>query len=335
MRDLKPDNLLVAGDPKDYPNFLSSAKSYAIGLIDLETAVDYKGGSHLSILQPQLGGTPYYGTPSHFFLNRLLDEVHNDLALIFHLQDWYAVVGIIYEVITGEILFQRTAREIPKQIKIAMQTASQKGDLKSAYYQFCLRFWESSATEFHNCMQSRAQWLTTVMAGIPEIIQRRLADYIQMEQSNSERRIKACLDSNTAFNKGNNRRRLEQGTVADLERLRSRYEGRKNAENLVNQMDDLIGQKQKIEKLAQQSKSLEKPSPEVNAKTLLEMMFAVVHINMLPEIPAEIPEEISQMSQAEDQEPGVMDATARMDEHVEGMTDTDQGLGYSVTVTIG
>ncbi|MCP3952326.1 MAG: hypothetical protein GY697_08940, partial [Desulfobacterales bacterium] len=36
LRDLKPDNLLVAGNPDDYPHFLTSVKKYAIGLIDLE-----------------------------------------------------------------------------------------------------------------------------------------------------------------------------------------------------------------------------------------------------------------------------------------------------------
>jgi hypothetical protein len=39
MRDLKPDNLLVAGDPTKFPQFLESASQYSIGLIDVETAV--------------------------------------------------------------------------------------------------------------------------------------------------------------------------------------------------------------------------------------------------------------------------------------------------------
>ena len=41
IRDLKPDNLLVAGDPARFLEFLESASQYSIGLIDVETAVSY------------------------------------------------------------------------------------------------------------------------------------------------------------------------------------------------------------------------------------------------------------------------------------------------------
>ena len=42
MRDLKPDNLFVAGDPARYPLFLRSAKEFSMGIIDVETAVDFE-----------------------------------------------------------------------------------------------------------------------------------------------------------------------------------------------------------------------------------------------------------------------------------------------------
>ncbi|MEE4608158.1 MAG: hypothetical protein V2L15_04670, partial [Desulfobacteraceae bacterium] len=58
MRDLKPDNLLVAGDPAQYPYFLSDPGRFAIGLIDLETAVVYPSAPGTPCSQPQLGGTP-------------------------------------------------------------------------------------------------------------------------------------------------------------------------------------------------------------------------------------------------------------------------------------
>ena len=282
MRDLKPDNLLVTGDPHDYPQFLSSAQHYVIGLIDLETAVDYERGSHPAILQPQLGGTPYYGTPSHFFPNQLLQDIHKKLPLVFHLQDWYAVVGIIYEVITGEILFQRTAREIPRQMKTVMQTVAQKGDLKSAYIRFALQFWDSSAREFKNKLQLGGQLLKAIAAGIPESTQQRLKDHIQAEHSKAEDRVAQCLDSNAAFNKGDNRRQLEQSKVRDLERLRAKYADRKDREKLVGRIDDLIGLKQQTENLAQMGKKLETHFSQISVKTLLEMMFAVIHGNLRP-----------------------------------------------------
>ena len=94
MRDLKPDNLLVAGDKDKYPGFLAYPKEYKIGLIDVETAVILpKSGKGAA--QPPLGGTPQYATPCHFFDNNLLARHYKDLTTILHLQDWYATIAII------------------------------------------------------------------------------------------------------------------------------------------------------------------------------------------------------------------------------------------------
>lgn len=327
MRDLKPDNLLVAGDPANYPHFLSSAKDYAIGLIDLETAVDYERETHTAILQPKLGGTPLYGTPANFFPNKLLQEIHKDLPLIFHLQDWYAGIGIIFEVITAKKLFQHTAREIPKLMKTVMQTVAKKGDLKSAYLQFTRRFWDSSAMEFQNNLQTATRRLESVVAGISENIQQRLVTHIQQQQTKAENCIVQCLDANTAFNRGKNRRLLEQSPARDIQRIRAKYEGRQNSKKIVCRLDDLIALKLQAENLAQQMKTLKMPFPKVTAKILLEMMFDVVHTHMMPDIAVAVSEKIPRLP-----ETGFSDATA-LDETMTSMEET-QGLGYSVTLSL-
>jgi serine/threonine protein kinase len=52
MRDLKPDNLFVAGDPARYPIFLKSAQEFSIGIIDVETAVDFEKSEHKKTNSP-------------------------------------------------------------------------------------------------------------------------------------------------------------------------------------------------------------------------------------------------------------------------------------------
>lgn len=74
LRDLKPDNLLVAGDRNSYPHFLREPDEYMIGLIDIETAVIYGNPPRKWINQPILGGSPLYATPSHFFNNELIRQ---------------------------------------------------------------------------------------------------------------------------------------------------------------------------------------------------------------------------------------------------------------------
>jgi len=106
MRDLKPDNLFVAGDPARYPLFLKSAHEFSLGIIDVETAVDFEKSKYTKTKQPLLGGTPFYATPSHFIKNEVMIHKFGNLGKTLHLQDWHATLVMIYNVITGELLFR-------------------------------------------------------------------------------------------------------------------------------------------------------------------------------------------------------------------------------------
>ncbi len=327
MRDLKPDNLLVAGDPSSYPHFLKSAKSYTIGLIDLETAVDYGSGSALTMSQPQLGGTPLYGTPSHFLSNKLLQSFHKDLAQIFVLQDWHAVIAIVFEVITGEKLFPRTAREIRNLIGKMMRAAAGKDDLKSAYAQFALEFWRLAELEFNDRVPAAAGQLEAVEVVLPELIQKRLQKYLAEEQSDVERRIAQCLDSTGAFSREKNRRLLLHSTVEGLERLHARYEGRKNSDILTGRIKDLIGLKQAQESLVKQLNKIAPARPRIAVRSLLELMFAVVQTRMYPENAETVPLKISPLAPSADDPASTPAETVLAEE-------TAQGLSYSVTVVV-
>ena len=97
LRDLKPENLFVAGNPDEYPLFLSDPRKFTIGLIDVETAVVIDPQDKSKTPQPQLAGTPLYATPSHLLSNSILNEIYDDLHQILHLQDWYATIAIIFK----------------------------------------------------------------------------------------------------------------------------------------------------------------------------------------------------------------------------------------------
>lgn len=101
MRDLKPENLLVVGKSSTYPHFLKSAKTFQIGLIDVETAA-YANPETRMADQPPLGWTPWYATPSHMFTNEILEQLYENMPYILHLQDWQATIVMIFEAITNE-----------------------------------------------------------------------------------------------------------------------------------------------------------------------------------------------------------------------------------------
>ncbi len=147
MRDLKPENLLVVGAPSSYPNFLKSADAFEIGLIDVETAA-YTDPKTRITDQPRLGWTLWYATPSHMFVNEILKQLYHDIPYILHLQDWQAIVVMIFETITGEKpLFHaaKTLAGISRDISQYFGTTS--GMLEFAK-QSGPKFWKAAAVEF-------------------------------------------------------------------------------------------------------------------------------------------------------------------------------------------
>ena len=148
MRDLKPDNLFVAGDPARYPLFLRSPNEFSLGIIDVETAVDFEKSKYKNTKQPLLGGTPFYATPSHFVKNEVIMYKFKNLGKILHLQDWHATLVMIYKVITGELLFEQTAK-LFGDIKHMMINANKPDGYQSDFFEEASRmFWQSAVLEF-------------------------------------------------------------------------------------------------------------------------------------------------------------------------------------------
>lgn len=168
MRDLKPDNLLVAGDPHNYPAFLRSALDYSLGFIDVETAVYLDASNAAGIKQPLLGGTPYYATPSHLFPNSALQACFSDLAWVLRFQDWHAVLVMVFKTVTGELLFDRTAKrfgEIKNRVVDAMR---RRAPLDALMEEVSRQFWNSAASEFRAKMKTHEGELRSVDIDIPK-----------------------------------------------------------------------------------------------------------------------------------------------------------------------
>lgn len=168
MRDLKPDNILVAGDTQNYPAFLRSAADYSLGFIDVETAVYFGKTEEGHIRQPLLGGTPYYATPSHLFPNSALAGCFGDTARILHFQDWQAVLVMIYKAVTGELLFDRTALRFADTKTRAVAAMRQKEPLEPLLEEASRLFWRSAAAEFRTKMKAAEHDLIGVDAEIPD-----------------------------------------------------------------------------------------------------------------------------------------------------------------------
>ena len=288
MRDLKPDNLFVAGDPARYPLFLKSAQEFSIGIIDVETSVDFEKSKYKKIKQPMLGGTPFYATPSHFIKNDVLIYKFKNLGKILHLQDWHATLIMIYKVITGDLLFEQTAR-LFGEVRNLMAKANKPGGHQTDVFEEASRiFWHSAFSEFQLKIAESEKSLKAVVVDLTENVKYMFEKALTKEKKSIVKAIKKCVDSQNIFEKGHIRDLLLRCSYAktcqfkaDLE-IKAKRSGnlstpRTDAITFLHKLADLkalFGQHVYVQKL------LSRPELKMSAYDILSFMFNVVFNNM-------------------------------------------------------
>ncbi len=288
MRDLKPDNLFVAGDPTRYPLFLKSAKEFSIGIIDVETAVDFEKSKYKKIKQPMLGGTPFYATPSHFIKNDVIIYKYKNLGKILHLQDWHATLIMIYRVITGDLLFDQSAR-LFSEVRNLMVNANKPEGYKTDNFEEASRiFWHSAVSEFQVKITESERSLKAVVVDLTENVKYMFDKTLTKEKKSIVKAIKKCVDSQNVFERGHIRDLLLRSSYAktcqfkaDLEIKSKSSENpsapRTDAITFLHKLADLkalFGQHVYVQKLLSQSEL------KMSAYDILTFMFNVVFSNM-------------------------------------------------------
>jgi len=288
MRDLKPDNLLIAGDPGKYPHFLRSPDQFSMGFIDVETSVDYGKDSLEDIIQPQLGGTPKYATPSHLFPNELIISVFGDLKRILHLQDWYAAVAMIFKVITGGTLFEKTATLLP-EIKRIMEAPFNDGEQLASIIEYVSRmFWKCSVEEFYEQLEKNRKILNTVHVIVLENDKRSLISQMLREKKILSARIAVKIKDQTLFKSKQNRDFLFHSPPHKITAMRKKCETA--GERMLNKKEEIVQFLHEFELLKIQYEQrcsnidfLKSPRTEIPVATIMEVMFNIVMTAMYTE----------------------------------------------------
>ncbi|MFW6052323.1 MAG: hypothetical protein ACOC8I_00305 [Desulfosalsimonas sp.] len=188
LRDLKPDNMYIDRHLDAADHILANPEAYGFGLIDLETAVCFDPGQPPG--QPLLAGTPAYATPSHLFSNKLLETLYpGELGRIFYIQDWYAAVGIVFNVITGRLLFPKTARLMPEIMRAKKHAPKNITGQVSIYKTISGRFWETAINEFKENTKVFAGRLSAIEMELPV----HLRELLRKETQNEQKRIKTQI----------------------------------------------------------------------------------------------------------------------------------------------
>jgi serine/threonine protein kinase len=288
LRDLKPENLFVAGKPEAYPIFLNDYKQFSIGLIDVETAVVIDAANPAEIPQPQLAGTPLYATPTHLISNIILHEVYADVRAILHLQDWYATIAIIYKTITGRNLFTVTARAFPEIVKRIKLVDPAGPDVERDVAAINMLFWNSAIKEFEEGLVQEADVVTRVEVVIPKPL---VADIIKALHRGCDQitlQLKHIIQHQSIFTEQAKCRFLLEAPVDKIQKMTRRlseeqpgsHERAGQRQPALDLLERIGSLKSRLQRKLEAAAALKATARSIAADQLLEAMFLRVFSSM-------------------------------------------------------
>jgi serine/threonine protein kinase len=291
MRDLKPDNLLVAGDPSKYPLFLMSPKEYTLGIIDVETAVDFEKSKYKKTEQPLLGGTPFYATPSHFFTNETLSYCFQNFRKILHYQDWHAMVVMIFKAVTGDLLFEQTARMFGYVKDKIRQSHSEVEEQAKIVKDVSREFWRSASTEFQAKLDEKEEALKSIHTIVPDSAKRMFLTSVAQDQKTTIERIRNCITAQAAFQSDKSRDLLIKSSHAKIIRFRNhlkdKFKASANPSIDASKVLEFIDDLTRLKHYSDQQKHiiilLNQPESKMSTYDLLTFMFYTVYHTMIKE----------------------------------------------------
>ena len=295
LRDLKPENLFVAGDPKAYPIFLNDAKKFSIGLIDVETAVVMGTRTSDDIPQPQLAGTPLYATPSHLLSNVILEETYSDVRTILHMQDWYATIAIIYKIITGKDMFSATALVFPQLLKQIKRMDPAGPDMGKDMVRINQQFWSSAVYEFKHTIAMDLDTFERIEVVVPKSMLPEIVKALHDGYNQISAALEKTVSQQSVFSGRVKCQFLLDASVEKIGVMKERLLEEKSSnaargqqlEKALSVMVRIEDQKRRLQRKLEAAALLKTDSGAISADQLLEAMFQRVFSEMyLPHWPA-------------------------------------------------
>ncbi len=290
IRDLKPDNMFIKGDASRISLFLANPHEYAIGVIDFETAIGIKA-SGKKFPQPLLGGTPAYATLSNFIVNELLRYLLGDIGRVLHLQDWYATIGMIYNVVTGGALFEDTKKLLPQIMAMMQRTSMDKDQLVNFFKTNSRMFWSSAARELRQKLEADKERLCAVQVPLiksTENVKKAIKQEILHDNNKLNKKIFEHVVSQDYFSSVKHKKRLFESSVSKIQDFIKVWENPNNFPKVPKAMKaKMLVFLQELHQLKSQSEknnallsNFDGPKPFISVYELLPLMFNTVRKGM-------------------------------------------------------
>ena len=282
IRDMKPDNMFLVGDADDPDLLIASADRYSLGLIDLETSVSAKETEVLQ--QPILAGTPSFATPSHLFENAVLMHVFQDVPRTFYLQDWFAAIGLIYNVVTGRTLFEKTGKLLSEVVRVRSKACTKNEPLDGVLENASWVFWSAACAEFKEMMASNHLVLESISFSLDTTKRQMFVKEILSRLRFLSARIERYVSQQPFFESEKARKNILAAGSKKIEATLKKWQAEKDLREMplethsgvMHFLACIAHLKKCGEKLQQLRPILEAQTSEVNARQLISLLFRLV-----------------------------------------------------------
>ncbi len=284
IRDLKPDNMFLAGNCDNPDLFLTSSDQYKLGLIDLETAANFEEIDTLK--QPILAGTPFFATPAHVFENHILEEVFGDVARTLYLQDWFAAVGIVFNVVTGKTLFLKTGKLLPEVVRVRTKAVGNGEPLGKVLQNASWVFWHTACAEFRAAMDANQGIFKRISLSPGETERKMLVSEIMVCEGLLEDQIDRAILNQRFFKKEEAVKGLREAGAEKIAVFRENWKNREDYKQLPPEVGaGVLGFLGDMEHLKKCGRALSQLKPVfkgkgVTAQHLVFLMFRLVFFSM-------------------------------------------------------
>ena len=281
-----------------------------------ETAVDFEKSKHKKNKQPLLGGTPFYATPSHFFTNETLSHCFQNFRKILHYQDWHAMVVMIFKAVSGDLLFEQTAR-LFGYVKDKIREAPSKVEEQAKIVKDVSReFWRSASIEFQVKLEEKEEALKSIHTIIPDSAKRMFLTSMAQDQKTTLEKIRNCITSQAAFQSDKSRDLLLKSSHAKIVQFRTHLKNKfkayanpsVDAPKALEFIDDLVRLKHYYDRQKQTIVLLNQPEPKMSTYDILTFMFYTVYHAMIKEEWQKASEEDICISESLDDEATTLEA---------------------------
>jgi len=287
IRDLKPDNLFIAGQSEHDAHLAIDPGKYYLGLIDIETAVGI-GDEPNRQAQPLLGGTPSYATLSQFFPNQILSRVYPDLACILHLQDWYAVIAMVYEIATGARLFSQTRKLLVDIKALSRRLQGESGEPLDAYSGGNFIFWRRAGDEFERAVRSASLRLRSIGVDLSASARSLIVEHARPQLDETSRDIETVIAKLSRTMKRTDQQWLAGADLQQIAEFRQQIEKTARISPIPSQTRDsrlelirlLENRRRAADTIGRGLSILEQAEATISIEELLTLMFHTVAVAM-------------------------------------------------------